>query len=209
MCLSSLLLLSHGWPFVTPWAVACQVPCPSHILSLEPIVHSRSCLYLAPHPCRSPLNLRAVPVPIVQSLSRVQLFATPWTAASQASLFFTIFRSLLKLMSIELLMPSNHLILCHPLLLLPSIFPSIRVFSSELALHIRWPKYWSISFSISPSNAYSGLISFRIDCFVLLAVQGTLKSLLQHHSSRASVFLYSAFFMKSNSHLSTWLLEKP
>ena len=111
----------------------------------------------------------------------------PWTAARQASLSFTISRSLLKLMSIESMMPSNHLILCRPLLLLPSIFPSIRVFSNESALCIRWPNYWSFSFSISPSNKYSGLISFRIDWFDLLSVQGTLKSLLQHHNSKASI----------------------
>ena len=123
---------------------------------------------------------------------RVRLFATPWTAACQASLSFTISQSLLKLMSIELVMPSNHLILCCPLLLLPSIFPSNRVFSSESALHIRWPKYWS--FSISPSSKYSGLISFRMDWLDLLAVQGTLKSLLQHHSSKASIFWCSPFF---------------
>ena len=121
----------------------------------------------------------------VQSLSR--LFATPWTAACQASLSITNSQSLLKLMSIELVMPSNHLILCHPLLLLPSVFPSIRVFSSESVLRIRWPKYWSLSFSISPSNEYSGLISFRMDSLDLLAVQRTLKSLLQHHSSKASI----------------------
>ena len=119
----------------------------------------------------------------VQLLSRLRLFATPWTAARQASLSITSSGSLLKLMSIESVMPSNHLILCRPLLLLPSIFPSIRVFSNESVLHIRWPKYWSFSFSISPSNEYSGLISFRIDWFDLLVVQGTLESLLQHHSS--------------------------
>ena len=120
---------------------------------------------------------------------------TSWTAARQASLHFTISQSLLKLMSIKLVMPSNHLFLCDPLLLLPSVFPSIRVFSSESALYIRWPKYWSFSFIISPSNEYSGLISFRIDWFHLLAVQGTLKSLLQHHSSKASILWHSAFFM--------------
>ena len=130
----------------------------------------------------------------VQSLSCVQLFETLWTAAHQASLSITDSWSLLKLMSIKLVMPSYQLILCHPLLLLPSIFPSIRVFSSESALHIRWPKYWSFSFSISPSNEYSGLISFRIYWFDLLAVQGTLKSLLQHHSSKTSVVWCSAFF---------------
>ena len=126
-------------------------------------------------------------VVVVQSLSRVRLFVTPWTAARQASLSFTISRSLLKLMSIESVMPSNRLILCLSFLLLPSTFPSVRVFSSESVLHIRWPKYWSFSFSISPSNEYSGLISFRIDWLNLLAVQGTLKSLLQHHSLKASI----------------------
>ena len=129
----------------------------------------------------------------VQLLSHVWLFATPWTAARQASLSITSSRSPPKPMSIESVMPSNHLILFRPLLLLPSIFPSIRVFSNESALHIRWPKYWSFSFSISPSNEYSGLISFRIDWFHLLAVQGTLKSLLQHHSSKASILGHSAF----------------
>ena len=122
----------------------------------------------------------------VQSFSPVQLFTTQWTVAHQASLSITNSWSLLKLMSIESVMPSNHLILCHPLLL-PSIFPRIRVFSSESALHIRWPKYWSLSFSISPFNEYSGLISFRMDWLDLLAVQGTFKSLLQHHSSKASI----------------------
>ena len=120
-----------------------------------------------------------------QLLSHIQLFATPWTTAPQASLSITNSWSLLKLMSIGSVMPSNHLILCCPLLLLPSIFPSIRVFSNESVLHIRWPKYWSFSFSIRPPNEYSGLISFRIDCFDLLAVQGTLKSLLQHHNFRS------------------------
>ena len=129
----------------------------------------------------------------VQSLSRVRLFANPWTAARQASLSITHSWSLLKLMSIESVIPSNRLILCYPLLL-PSIFPSIRVFSSESALRIRWPKYWSFSFSITPSNEYSGLISFRMDWLDLLAVQGTLKSLLQHRSSKASIW-HSAFYM--------------
>ena len=123
----------------------------------------------------------------VQSFSHVRLFATPWTAAHQASLSITNSRSLLKLMSIESVMPSNHLILCCPLLLPPSIFPSIRVFSNESVLHIRWPKYWSFSFSISLSNEYSRLVSFRMDWLDLFAVQGTLKSLLQHHSSKASI----------------------
>ena len=123
----------------------------------------------------------------VQLLSHVRLFVTPWTAAHQASLSITNPQSLLKLMSIESVMPSNHLILFHSLLFLPSIFPSIRVFSNESALRIRWPKYWSFSLSICPSNEYSGLISFRMDWLDLLAVQGTLKSLLQHHSSKASI----------------------
>ena len=125
---------------------------------------------------------------------------TPWTAACQASLSITNSWSLLKLMSTELVMPSNHLILCCLLLLLPSIFPSIRVFSKELALHARWPKYWSFSFSVSPSNEYSGLISFRMDWLDLLAVQGPLKSLLQHHSSKASILRCSAFSMVQLSH---------
>ena len=128
----------------------------------------------------------------VQLLSCVQLSATPWAAARQASLPNSW--SLFKLMSIESVMPSNHLILCHPLLLLPSIFPSIRVFSNESVLPIRWPKYWSFSFSISPSNEYSTLISFRMDWLDYRAVQGTLKSLLQHHSSKASILWRSAFF---------------
>ena len=130
--------------------------------------------------------------------SCVQLFVTLWSAPHQASLSFTISQSLLKLMSIESMMPSNHLILCHPFLLPPSIFPSIRVFSSESALHIRWAKYWR--FSISPSNEYSGLIFFRIDWLDLLAVQGTLKSLLQHHNSKAFNLRHSAFFMIQLSH---------
>ena len=128
---------------------------------------------------------------------------TPSTAARQAALSFTISLSLLKLMSIESVMPSNHLILCCPLFLLPSILSSIRFFSNELALHIRWPKCWSFSFSISPSNDYSGLISFRMDWFDFLAVQGTLKSLLQHHSSKASILRYSAFF-RSSFHICTY-----
>ena len=136
----------------------------------------------------------------VQSLSRVQLFGTPWIAARQASLSITNSRSSLKLTSIESVMPSSHLILCRPLLLLPPIPPSIRVFSNESTLRIRWPKYWSFSFSISPSNEYSGLISFRMNWFDLLAFQGTLKSLLQHHSSKASIFQHSAFFIVQLSH---------
>ena len=133
-------------------------------------------------------------------LIRVILFETPWTAARQASLSITNSQSLLKLISIELVMPSNHLILCHPLLHLPSIYPSVRVFSNESALRIRWPKFWSFSFNISPSNEHSGLISFRMDWLDLLAVLGTLKSLLQHHSSKASILRRSAFFIVQLSH---------
>ena len=141
----------------------------------------------------------------VQSLSHIRHFATPWSAALQASLPISSSQSLFQLVSIESVMPSNHLILCRPLLLLPSIFPSIRVFSKESVLHIRWPKYWS--FSISPSNEYSGLISFRMDWLDLFAVQGTLKSLLQYHSSKASMLWCSAFFSStlqwSNSFVNT------
>ena len=148
------------------------------------------------HPyAKTDLNKSRVQFSSVQSLSRVWLFATPWTAVHQAYLSIINSRSLLKFMSIESVMPSNHLILCRPLLFLPSIFPSIRVFSSESVLPIRWPKYWSFSFSISPSNEYSGLISFRMDWLDLLAVQGSLKSLLQHHSSKASILQCSAFFV--------------
>ena len=137
---------------------------------------------------------------VVQSLSRVQLFATPRTAACQASLSSAISWSLLKSMSIESVMPSNQLILYRPLLLLPSIFPGIRVISNESVLCIRWPKYWSFSFNISPSSKYPGLISFRMDWFDVLAVQGTLKSLLQHHNSKASILQCSAFFIVQLSH---------
>ena len=136
----------------------------------------------------------------VQLLSRVWLFAIPWTAAHQASLSITNSQSLPKLVSVESVMPFNHFILCRPLLLPPSIFPSIRVCSNESVLRIRWPKYWSFSFSISPSNEYSGLISFRMDWLDFLAIQGTLKSLLQHHSSKASVLWHSTFFMVQLSH---------
>ena len=172
-----------------------EVPCPSPCLA----------------PCISPfwlflfwveLCLSCVPpnsYVVVKLLSYVQLFATPWTATCQASLSFTISQSLLKLMSIELMMSSNHLALCCPLLLLPSIFPSIRVFSNESVHRIRWSKYWS--FSISPSNEYSRLISFRTDRFDLFAVQGTLKSLLQHYNSKESILWHSAFLMVHLSHL--------
>ena len=143
----------------------------------------------------------------VQLLSHVRLFATPWIAAHQASLSITNSRISLRLMSIELVMPSSHLILCHPLLLLPPIPPSIRVFSNE-SIRMRWPKYWSFSLSISPSNEHPGLVSFRMDWLDLLAVQGTLKSLLQQHSSKASI-LGAQLFSQSNSHIHTWPLEKP
>ena len=136
----------------------------------------------------------------VQSLSHLRLFATPWMAARQASLSIMNYRSSLKLMSIELVMPYSHLILCHPLLFLPSIPPRIRVFSNELALRMRWPKYWSFSFGISPSSEHPGLISFSMDWLDLLAVQGTLKSLLQHHSSKASILWHSAFVTVQLSH---------
>ena len=149
---------------------------------------------------------------VVQLLSHVRLFATPWYAARQASLSFTITisQSLLKLMSVESVMPSKHLVLCHPLLLLPSVFPSIRVFSNDSTLFIRWPqvKCWSFSFSISPSNEYSGLISFRIGSFDLLAVQGALKNLL-HSNVQKHQFFNTQPSLWSNSHVCTWLLEKP
>ena len=144
---------------------------------------------------------------VVQSLSRVQLFVTPWTTGCQAFLPFTISLSLLRIMSIESKMPSNHFILCHPLLFLPSILPSIRVFSNELTLLIKWPKYWSFSFSICPSSEYSELISFRIEQFDLVAVQGALKSLLQHHWKHQ--FFSAQPSLWSNSHIHTWLLVKP
>ena len=140
------------------------------------------------------------PFSSAHSLSRVWLFATPWTTAHQGSLSITNSWGLLKLISITSVMPSNYLILCHLLLLLPSIFPSIRVFPNQSALHIRWPTYWSFSFNISPSNEYSGLISFRMDWLDLLAVQGTLKSLLQHHNSKASILRHWAFFIVQLSH---------
>ena len=138
----------------------------------------------------------------VQSFRYVRLFVTAWTAARQASLSNSNSQHLLKLMSIESVMPSNHLILCHPLLLPPSVFPIIRIFSNESVLHTKWTKYWSFSFSINPSNEYSGLISFRMYWLDLLAVQGTLKSLLQHHSSKTSILPCSAF-LQSNSHIHT------
>ena len=170
------------------------------------------CMYIQTHTCignnkQKKLDLSKLHfewmkllIQLVQSLSHVQLFATPWTAACQASLSITNSQSLLKLMSIQSVMPSNHLILCHPLPFLPSIFPSIRVFSNKSAFRIRWPKYWSFSFNISPSNEYSGLISFRMDWLDLLGIQGTLKILLQYHSSKASIIRHSAFFIVQLSH---------
>ena len=143
----------------------------------------------------TPLEIWWERLAIVQLLSCVQLFTTTWTAVHQATLFFAISQSLLKFMFIELVMPFNHIILCHLVLLLPSILTSIRVFSNESGLCIRWPKYWSFSFSISPSNEYSGMTSFKMDWFDLLAAQGTLKSLLQHHSWKACILQCSAFFM--------------
>ena len=166
----------------------------SHCLLLA-LVHSKDT-------CASTLSVQ------FSSVAQSRLFVTPWTAARQASLSITNSQSLLKLMSIELVMPSNHLILCCSLVFLPLIFPSIRVFSIESALYIRWPKYWHFSLSISPSSDYSKLIPFRINWFDLLAVQGSLKSLIQHHSSKASVLLHSASLW-SSSHIHTWLLEKP
>ena len=163
-------------------------------LSLSDLFHL---VWLSPGPSSS-----------VWALSSVRLFVTPWTTAHQASLSITNSWRLLKLMSIELVMPSNHLILCRPLLLLPSIFPSVRVFSSESVLRIRWPKYWSFSFSISPSNEYSGLISFRMDWLDLLAVQGTLKSLL-HTTFEKHQFFCAQFSSQSNPHIHMWPLEKP
>ena len=153
-------------------------------------------------------SMGSVQVSSVQSLSCVQLFETAWNAARQATLSISSSRSLLKLTSIESEMRSNHLILCHPLPLLPSIFPSIRLFSNESVLCIRWPKYWSFSFSWNIFQWYSGLISFKMDWLDPLAAQRTLKSLPQHQGSKASVSCLSAFF-KSNSHIHTWLLEKP
>jgi len=147
-------------------------------------------------------KVKILSVSSVQSLSHIQLFATPWTVACQASLSITNSQSLLKPMSIELVMPSHHLILPCPFLFLPSIFPSIRIFSSESVLHIRWPNYWSFSFSISPPNEYSGLISFRIDWFDLLVVQGTFKSLLQHTVQKHQ-FFGAQFSSWSNSHIHT------
>ena len=162
----------------------------------------KTCFLLSLHMKMFPLLLLVAFVVIVQLLSHVWLFPTPWTAALQAPLSFTISQSLLKLMPIESVMLSNYLILCHFLLLLLSVFPSIKVFSTESALCVRWSKYWSFNFSMSPFSEYSGLISFRIDWFDLLAVQGTLKSLLQHHSSKHQFFGFQLSLL-SNSHVCT------
>ena len=209
--------LSHVKLFATLWTVACQTPLSMELsrqeywsgLPFPPGILSNQglnphLLYLLHWQADSlPLSHLGSPVikfSSVQSLSHVQLFATPWIAARQASLSITNSQSLLKLMSIESVMPSSHLILCRPLLLLPPIPPSIRVFSSESTLRMMWPEYWSFSFNVSPSNEHPGLISFRMDWLDLLAVQGTLKSFLQHHSSKASILRHSAFFMVQISH---------
>ena len=210
---------NHVWRFATPWTVAHQAALSMKFSKQEhrsglPFPSAADLL----HPGIEPVSLgspelsgrfttswaiseatKNVSVQLAQWLSHVRLFATPWTAA-HTLLFFTNSWCLLKPMSIESVMPSNRLILCHPLLLPPSIIPSIRVFSNESALNIRWPKYWSFSFSISPSNEYSGLVSFRMVWLDLLAVQGTLKSLFQHHSSKASILQHSAFFIVQLSH---------
>ena len=196
--------MQHARP---PWPSPSPRVCPSSC-SLHPWCHpafsssdaSSSVLYLLQHQGLFQWVVRISQSVSAQSLSHVRLFATPWTAACQASLSITNSQSIFKLISIELVMPSNHLILCYPLFLPPSIFPSIRVFSNESVLCIRWPKYWSFSFNISPSNEYSGVISFRMDWLDLLSVQGTLKSLLQHQSSKASILWCSAFIIVRLSH---------
>ena len=188
-----------------------QRPCRQQLCPHLSVLHCLVLIEIRVHRENICEGMTSVKCSSLQSLSCAQLFATPWTAACQASLSITNSQNLPKLMSIPSVMPSNHLILCHPLLLPPSVLPRIRVFSNESVLCIRWPKYWSFIFSISPSNEYSGLISFRIDWFVLLVVQGTLKSLLQHHSSKASVFQHSAFFIAQLSHpyMTTIAMEKP
>ena len=189
----SLAVTSWGYPSLR-WAGNERSPTPTPALQLEKAAATE----VPPQP-----NINKY-ISSVLSLSRVRLFATPWTAACQASLSITNSRSLLKLMSIELVMPSNHLIICRPLLLPPSIFPDLKVFSNESALRIRWPKYWSFSFSVSPSNEHPGLISFRMDWLDLLAVQGSLKSLLQHHSSKASILRRSGFFIVQHPYMNYW-----
>ena len=215
--------LSHVQIFVTPWLYSpwnspgqnTRMGSLFHLQGIAPtqgsnpgLPHCRQILYQLSHK-RSPRLLEWVQFSSAQSLSPVWFFAIPWIAAHQASLSIINSQNLLRLKSTELVMPSNHLILCCSLLLPPSIFPSIRVFTNQSLLHNRWPKYWSFSFSISPSNEYSGLISFRIDWSDLLAVQWTFKSLLQYHSLKASILGLSAFFMVQLSHPHTWLLEKP
>ena len=196
-------------PFTSSW-VGVLLNCQKNLSYWHVIKHSKPS-HDADHrgeaPSRGPSSLGLSPSVVLHSLSCVRLFVTPWTAACEVFLSFTISWSLLKLMSVESVLPSNHLICYCPLLFLPLIFPSIRVFPMSQLLRIRWPKYWSFSFSISPSNEYSGLISFWIDWFDLLAVQETLKSLLQPHRSKASILWCSAFLC-SNSHTCTWLLEK-
>ena len=173
---------------------------------IKVIIHSTNNFLFKLYP--DPSYVHLVQFSSVQSLSCVRLSTTPWIAAHQASLSITNSRSSLRLMCIKSVMPSSHLILCGPLVLLPLIPPSIRVFSNESTLRMSWPKYWSFSLSISPSKEHPGLVSFRMDWLDLLAVQGTLKSLLQHHSSKASILWCSAFF-KSNSHIHVWPLGKP
>ena len=188
-------LVSHSCFYTIIWNRLCY--------SISGLIQISGLIFLCKVWSNNNKNMRLkwhLVIVVVQSLSHVWLFVTPWTAECQAFLSFTISWSLLKLMPIELVMLSNHLIFSHSLLLLPSIFPSIRVFFNESALLIRWPKYWSFSISVSPCNEYSGLISFRIDWFELFAVQGILKSLLQHHSSKASIFPCSAIFMVQLSH---------
>ena len=192
--------LSHVWLFATPWTAACQTSLSFTIsqslfklMSIESMMPSNHLILCCPL-----LLLPSICYAMLSHFSRVQLFVMPWTAAHQAPSSFTISQSLLKFVSIESVMLSNHLILCHPLFLLPSVFPSMGVFFNELTLCIRWPKNWS--FSISPSSEYSGLISFRIDWFDLLAIHEALKSLCQHYNSKASILQHSAFFMVQLSH---------
>ena len=177
-----------------------MISVPAHLLITKYTCHASSHKENTIISSLRKITSNTVTVVFVQLLSYVQLYVTLWSTVHQASLSFTIFQSLLKLVSIESVMPSNRLILCRPLLLLPSVFPSIQIFFNEFALRIRWPTYWSFSFSISPSSEYSGLISFRIDWLDLFAVQGTLKSLLQHHRSKASILRRSAFFIIQISH---------
>ena len=193
--------VNHGLPF---WTIILKL-----LTAFQFGTHSFECIsWLQPSLSGKAIKLFFSQFSSVQSLSCVWLFATPWIARRQASLSITNFRSSPKLMCIELVMPSSHLILCRPLLLLPPITPSIRVFSNKSTLRMRWPKYCSFSLSIGPSNKHPGLLSFRMDWLDLLAVQGTLKSLIQHHSSKASI-LWCSVSSQSNSHIHTWPLEKP